>query len=732
MTDGKPISIQNSQGVQVGNRSTQINISQILAGAGSAPEAVNPPGGTHNLPHPAGSVFVGRAEAMATLSAKAESGDVIGQTLHGLGGVGKIELALQFAHAHRERYSLVWWITADTPERVALGLVDLTRRLHPEVTLLADAAEWALGWLQNHTGWLLILDNVEDPADITTLLGQIRGQGSVLMTTRRDLGELVWTRLRLSPLRLSPLDRAASLELLSNLSGSEDTDGEADLLAEELGDLPLALDQAAAYIGQRGIAFAEYRRRLARFPKKMYATVPEGFPAERALHQVWALTMETVAERSQIAPRLLLILAFFAPDALPETVLDPAAKDPLDVEDALALLASYSMITRTARTLSVHRLVQAVSRTQTGGPAAPLAAVGLLARAISQDPFSDVNNWPRWNALLPHIDAVSTHLEGMDRTDTLAALLDRTATYLENQGAFDQATSMFESLFTDLSHTLGAYHPRTLVVGHNLAHAHQSAGRPAAAIRQYERILAIAGPSLGGDHSLVLNCRDNLAHAYTSVGRPTEAITILEANLVDFRRIYGEPNPHVSACRSFLAQAYQEVGRSAESVQLLEHVLADEILMSHENHPGTLTARNNLAQAYLSIDRLADAIQLFAALVPENERLLGEKHPDTLTARMNFADTYRKAGQAHEAIPLLEAVIVDYREVLGEAHPSTLICQDNLASAYQFAGKFDRAIPLFEITVAELRRVLGDDHPTTRISKSNLAYARQQAGQQLG
>ncbi|WP_062440263.1 hypothetical protein [Herbidospora daliensis] len=146
--------------------------------------------GLNNLPRPPARIFLGREDALRDLGA-ALDGDtnvVITQSLFGMGGVGKSELALHHAHAARDRHDLRWWITAADSGQLDVGLAALTRRLtgrEPEST--EQGVEWAVSWLQAHRGWLLILDNVEHPKDIQPLLGQLT-HGHVVITSRRDIG----------------------------------------------------------------------------------------------------------------------------------------------------------------------------------------------------------------------------------------------------------------------------------------------------------------------------------------------------------------------------------------------------------------------------------------------------------------------------------------------------------------------------------------------------------------
>ena len=384
------------------------------AGTLPAPGEVTAPPGMHNLPRPPARVFVGRDSALGRLRAALddEASAVVTQAVYGLGGVGKSELALHHAAACRGDYPVIWWITAEDAGQIEAGLAALAARLCREIATAgttAEAARWAAGWLQAHPGWLLILDNVDEPDEAEPLLGLLTG-GHVLITTRRDTG---WDRIA-EPVRLDVLDPGPAADLLTTRTGSRSEVGReaAVLLAAELGYLPLALDQAAAYIGQTHISLTDYLRRLREHPVAMYAAGTT--QAQRTIARVWDITLDVIRARHPAAVTLLQILACYAPDNIPRVILggsdDP---DRLAVDEALGVLASYSMITLTPETVSLHRLVQAVilARRPSEGEEAAFGdestlttALEWLDQALPADPGGNMAGWPLLRALVPHAE----------------------------------------------------------------------------------------------------------------------------------------------------------------------------------------------------------------------------------------------------------------------------------------------------------------------------------------
>jgi tetratricopeptide (TPR) repeat protein len=503
-----------------------------------APREVSAPAGTHNLPRPRSAVFAGRDASGAALACVAESGHgVVTHAIQGPGGIGKTELALRHAWTHRDCYSLMWWVVADTAENVDGGLAELAYRLQPlmkTVVTTPEAATWARTWLRTHTRWLLVLDNVEDPQHVTALLGQLDA-GRILITTRRDLD---WHRYAATPVRLGPLERAESIELLTRLTGCDEPNA-AYGVADELRDLPLTLQQAAAYITERRTSISAYLTQLHNQPDLFVDTPALSQPAEQAAARVWHLTMTAISTRNPVATQLMDVLAWIAPDNQPREVLTPVTNHEAELDDALGLLASYSMIIFT-NTVSVHRLVQTITRANhayespehdktTSHPG--LTAATQLARAAPPDPLNNVAGWPGWQTLLPHVDALAEHLPETFGDATLISLLNGAATYQQGQGQLTAAIRKFDRAYAVAQRVNGAEHPDTLASAHSLATAYHAAGRLDEAIALHEATHASRRRILGEDHPDTVSSAHNLVTTYHAAGQLDEAIALLEARL---------------------------------------------------------------------------------------------------------------------------------------------------------------------------------------------------------
>ncbi|MFI6800981.1 tetratricopeptide repeat protein [Streptosporangium canum] len=476
--------------------------------------------GLTNLPDGPAAVFVGRESALMRLGREL-SGDrawvVIGQVIHGLGGIGKTELARQYATANRDRYRLRWWITAESAEQIQTGLTALAERLHPPTVLAMtgeQAADWARGWLQAHGGWLLVLDNVEEPAHVRDLLGQLH-TGHILITTRR----LVRWPTGVQRIRLEVLDKRAAAELVAKV-GEWDRPEErpaVEAIAAELGYLPLALEQAGAYIRESQISPGEYLSLLTAHPAHMYAASPEGGDAERTIARLWRVHLEATGKRNPYAVQLLRVLACYAPDDIPRDILDDDSDRPL-VLDALRLLHSYSLITLTEDTVSVHRLIQAVvvaedeTRTVLEGGSAPDLALAWLAGAwVASAELSPSERRMRRRVLSPHVESLIHHHPISAELQGNIQIFHEAAAYERDEGNYHRAYTFASHALTIYRAVLGEEHPNTLTSRNNLASALRDLRQLAEAAAEYRAVLEVQRRVLGEEHPSTLIIRNDLA-----------------------------------------------------------------------------------------------------------------------------------------------------------------------------------------------------------------------------
>ncbi|MFH8405347.1 tetratricopeptide repeat protein [Streptomyces sp. NPDC018019] len=736
--DAEPPQVSAAQGANAAGRDVINSVALYAEQAKLLPEAAYglipdeaAQNGLSNIPRTAG--FVGRADELDTLDAAfADPGAVVLHAVYGLGGVGKSALAAHWA-AHRATAALRWWITADSAAAVDKGVADLAVALQPGLTELPAELrkERALHWLAGHGDWLIVLDNVDHPDHIRPLVDRVPG-GRALITTRRSTG---WHRLATTiPLEvLTPADSTALFIQVLTHNGPRDGDGTAQVCAE-LGHLALAVEQAAAFCAETATSPRAYLAMLRQWPAEMFAAGPEGCDSERTIARIWRITLDRLTD-TPLAGQILRILAWYAPDHIPRTLLGGLAPPPV-LAHAVGRLLGYSMITENGDgTLSVHRLLQALARTpdldDPHRPAADINHARDHAATRLEDTFpADIDqpgHWPQCRSLLPHVEALAQHTLP-DHDTTTTALLFRTAAFLLGQGATASAIRYFLRVHTTYEHVLGDDHPHTLTSRSNLAVAYYSAGDLTRAISLYERAVTGYERVLGDDHPDTLTSRSNLAAAHQAAGDLTRAITLHERTLIDRVRIFGDDHPDTLGSRNNLAAAYYSAGDLTRAISLYERAVTGYERVLGEVHPDTLTSRSNLAAAHQAAGDLTRAISLYERSITAFERVLGDDHPDTLASRSRLATAYQAAGDLTRAISLHERTLIDRVRILGDDHPHTLTSRNSLATTYYWAGDLTRAITLHERTLIDRVRVLGDDHPDTLNSRNNLAVAYCSAG----
>jgi tetratricopeptide (TPR) repeat protein len=692
-----------------------------------SPAEVAAPPGTHNLPRRPARVFVGRDQALRQLAdALAEGMGVAMRAIHGLGGVGKSELALQHAAAHRDDYTLIWWITAEDGDQIQAGLAALAGRLCQEIALVgttADAAEWAVGWLQSHDGWLLILDNVDEPGDVEELLGQLDG-GHILITTRRDTG---WEQIA-DPVRLDILKPGPATDLITLSTRRCDVgDREAAAaIAAELGNLPLALGQAAAYITQIRVNPAAYLERLRDHPAEMYAVGSSA--AQRTIARVWDITLEAIRIRDPAAITLLHILACYAPDNIPRVILGCDDTSTLAVDAGLGALASYSMITLTPDTVSMHRLVQAVILTghppddpSSASGGSPLGmALGWLDRAIPADPEGNVAEWPLLRALVPHAESLAGRFPPGNEPPTLGRVLNDLGLFLRSQGQYGQALRVSESALAITAGARGPDHPSTAVRLGNLAANFVELGRPGEALPLYQRALAITEAAFGPDHPSTALQLGNLAYTYGQLGRPREALPLHQRALAITEAAFGPVHPSTAFQLDNLARTYGRLGRHGEALPLFQRALAITESTLGLDHPDAAIRLNNLALAHADLGRCGEALPLFQRALAITEATLGPDHPNAAAALGNLAFAYTEMQRPDEALPLFQQALAITEATLGPDHPLLATRLDNLALNYLSLRRPQEALPVQRRALAITEAALGPDHTDTAIRLNNL------------
>jgi tetratricopeptide (TPR) repeat protein len=497
---------------------------------------------TWHVPYGPNRNFVGRAgllERLRSTFQDREGPRVF--ALVGLAGVGKTQLAVEYAYAAKAAYDVVWWIRA---EDLGVAQIDMAQLAAEPALGLGVSAEFApqeavraLGrWLQRHDRWLLILDNLEDPAQLSVLLPPTVS-GDVLVTSRYGLD---WKGAA-EPIPVEPLRLEDAAGFLLARSGEQDH-AAAVVLAEVLGGLPLALEQAAAFVTETQIfTLAGYQ---SMFASRSAELLEQGRPGERehGLDVVFSLLVERLRGKSAAAVELLCLLAFLAPDDLSwmllaehadvlPAALSAAAADPLELPVVVRAVRRYSLVKTAGEGLVVHRLVQTVIRNTLNPDQRQQWADVALRLVLAAFP-SDVRNpegWPVAQRLLPHALEAAEFAEVFGADPRSAALLSRRlGDYLQQRGQYSRARGLLEQALA-LSESLDPPE-ETSVAGCQVALGWMLylLGERERARALHERALDIRERVLGPDHPSTATSLNDLANTLQDLGERKRARALHE------------------------------------------------------------------------------------------------------------------------------------------------------------------------------------------------------------
>jgi hypothetical protein len=666
----------------------------------------------------------------------------------GMGGVGKTQLAASFAERLWDggAVDLLLWVTAGSRDSVIAGYASASGEVigsdHGDPERDADRL---LAWLATtERTWLVVLDDLANPADLRGLWPPNRREGRVVVTTRRRDASL--SRRDRTPVEVGVFTPAEAASYFADkLAGHERLAEGAAELAEDLGRLPIALAQAAAYLLNRGLTARGYRQRFAARGRTLAQVLPstDELPDDHrtTVAVTWALSVDSLnrSPGPHLAAPLLELASVLDANGVPlriftghavSTWLGDAQGHPADgddIVDALHLLQRFSLasvkVDEPNRAVKVHALVQRATREST-----PIARMRQVARTVA-DALLEI--WPETERSSDFTAALRSNVVALNAAagDDLWGheahqVLFRAGVSLREAGMSADAAAHFDSVATTAHRILGEYHPDTLAARSHIGALRGASGDPGAAVEQLSALLVDRTRVLGADHEHTLSTRDDLAYWMAELHQYEEAISEWERLVPDQLRVLGPDHPMTLTTRGRLAQRRTKVGAHAEAVAELEQVLADRVRVSGPDHPDTLMTRNSLAACVADAGNPAAATRQLEDLLVDHIRVMGEDHPNTLAIRNNVAYWLGVAGDPAGAAARFELVVADQARVWGWNHPRTVYSRNNLAEWTGWAGDPAGAVAQLERLIQDQLGVLAPGHPYTQKTRRLLAEWR--------
>ncbi|MFV5996575.1 tetratricopeptide repeat protein [Streptomyces sp. NPDC056231] len=707
-----------------------------------------------------------RTSTVAELDAAgAEPGTVL---LVGPGGVGKTQAAADFAHRAWQSGSvdLLVWITAASRAAVVAGYAQAAAEITGDRDPDADlAASRFLVWLTSRPAgrpgrvrWLVVLDDVADPADLRGLWPPEHQDGRVLVTTRRRDASMRGSADRIVPVGLFTEDESfAYLAEQLAVHGRQEPPTELRPLAAELGHLPLALSQAAAYLVDAGVDCAHYRRRLSDRATSLADLTPEpgALPDDQTttLAAAWSLSVESadLMRPLGLSRPMLRLTSLLDPNGVPEVVLTspPSLRYLADQRDAGAPTPGQPATARDAvlalRTLyrfslidhdPVHpeqavRVLETVQRTTRDSLTAQElhSLAGAAADALLTAWPSVARDSALAQALRANVDALTLHAQpSLYQGDRAHPVLFMAGESLGASGQVFAAREYFLKLAAANDRILGEDHNDALAAWRRFAFWQGESGDTPGALATYEELLERLQESAGRDSPETLITRADLAWRQGHAGDVSGAVTATSDLLSDFIRVLGPDHPSTLTTRHNLAWWRGKAGDIAGAAATTAELLPDFVRVLGPDHPSTLTARHSLAQWRGEAGDAPGAAAAYEELLAHMLWVLGPEHPATLAGRHDLAWWLGQAGDADEAADAYAQVLRDRVRVLGEDHPDTLTTRADLAWWRGQAGNAFGAAQEYEQVLRDRVRVLGEDHPDTLTTRADLAYWQAMVG----
>ena len=660
--------------------------------------------------------------------------------LVGRAGSGKTSVAASIARrCESDKWSLVAWVDASTRSAIESGLIALGESvLCMQTNTQQDQrlrVEQVLATFRNSSNnkCLFVYDNVEGVDYLDGVLPDGPGV-HVVVTTRRNSG---WSNQEgWNIYALGNFTRDESVKLL--ISVTKDSDREtADKLASALGDLPLAVAQAAATCSRYYANLQDYYTDLqATNIEELLEPIEGGHYSKGAIASLQLAASSTLSSIRHPhvlteAQTILAALCYLAESGVPTKWLK--YNNGLPSRKAFKLLQDASIIDQSndGRITSIHRLLAHALRTQHDSH---ITNDGTLTTACLFDKINNTqSDKDKYTAsyrlqithlLITQFRALGTQSYSkalFDHTQVVQCLFD-TLRIAVSSNLSSEAITLTEA-FAAAEISPHTSPPQIARARNELARAHVWASRYFEAIAIYKKLVADLKNSLGREHSDTIEARNNLANAYIWAEQYADAIATRKEIVTDLTRTLGPEHRKTVKARNNLAKAYISAKQYADAIATHKEILADLTHAFGLENPDTIEARNNLAKAYISAKQYADAIATHNEIVTDLTRTLGPEHPSTINARNNLADAYEWAKQYEDAIATHKEKVSNLTRTLGPEHPSTINARNNLASAYERAKQYGDAIATHKEILADLTRTLGPEHPSTIEARINLADA---------
>ena len=689
------------------------------------------------VPYPPNPNFTGREKFLDVLHQSLEQAVSSPKifALVGNGGMGKTQIGLQHAHRQENNFKYVWWLRSEEPATLLEDYVSIAEDLKLPGWNLRDTDQTIKSvkrWLEGEcsSNWLLVFDNALKPDDLMRYI-PVAGRGQVIITSRLSVWDGIAKTLEVGVFQRDK-KQDESVEFLLKRTGQNDSKG-ASNLARELGDLPLALEQAGAYIKETGISFQDYLERFKKDRKKLLGhSKPLNYPDTVAT--TWEISFEAVQKERPVAGDLLNLCAFLAPDAIPRWMLEDSTKhlpEPLascvqnaiELDECIAVLKRYSLINVADSLISVHRLVQAVVQDRLSVEEQKIwaeSALKLVNEAFSFGQF-DQETWEKCSKLSSHSFHASEHAESLEVSpQETANLLNDLGNYLHNRMELATARSVLERALVIDEKALGQEHASVARDVNNLGSVLKDQGDLEGAKSCFERALKIDEKTLGPDHTSVARDVNNLGLVLKDQGDLAGAKSCLERALKIDEKAFGTEHTSVARDANNLGLVLKDQGDLAGAKSCYERALKIDEKAFGTEHTSVATIANNLGAVLKDQGDLEGAKSCYERALKIDEKAFGTDHTSVAIRVNNLGSVLRDQGDLEGTKRCYERALEIDEKAFGTDHTSVARDVNNLGLVLKDQGDLEGAKRCYERALRIVEKRLGKDHPNTVLVRNNL------------
>ncbi len=705
----------------------------------------------HNLPS-RNHFFTGREDVLTKLSEliKSNKALAINQAIAGLGGMGKTQTAIEFCHRHIADYEAILWVKSENETDINNSYLELANLLelvdsnnaNAQALKIDQIVNLVRNWLTANSNWLMVLDNLEDPNLMKHYL-PTNHQGHILITTQaHNLGYFAKT------INLEKMDSPTGAFFLLKRCGllqendSLDKAGQVHInlakqIVKEMDGLPLALDQAGAYIQNTqstNLALDRYLRLYKDAKQAVKLRDKRGkFTSDHiSVTATFSLAFDKVKKKSSVAANLLKACSFLSADFIPEEIftktgeslgdeLSILVNDDADWDEVIEVLLGYSLIKRDVNneSLSIHRLVQAVIqdlmdyKSKQNWVKRLIKSLQNLSSGNAQDP----QHWPQYQRLFPSIYSILS-LSKLNKYASFefmeaARLFNQVGLYCQTQGFFNESLEIFFILLNIITKLEGESSVCMANTLHNIAWAYDSLGNYPVSLKYLYKALYIKKSILEEDDLSVANTLNSIAGNHTMQGNHVEALELYQEVLSIRRKKLNINHPEVASCLESIASVYNEQGKYAEALTLYKEALSTyetDFDKEHFNPLRGADTLNNIAAVYYNQGDNKKALYFFQEAFDIRERLLSGNHFSIAQSLYNIGEIYRKEGKFKEALENFQQALSINKKVFGNEHHTTAQTLNSIATIYSQQNKNEAALEYYHQALSIYKQTFPSTH----------------------